>query len=191
MPLNTDNIRNLLQLVTVSIMDITSQFQNSAFQLIKVLVETKVILPEMYDLMDKLMQQIVLSHRKNVRESASGVIIAFMLGYPLGTKRFQQVLKQLLANCSYEFEDGRIAALNTLATVVRLIPIQALEDSAQMVFLPMTLRAVNDNSPACREAACDVIEKLARKVPAGLFAEFTEYGFKWLGRGVAVCAQVR
>lgn len=113
-PLRQENLRALLQLLTTSVMTVTANFQTAVFQLIRVMVDARVMLPEMYDLIDKLVEQIVLSHRKGVREAATGVVVAFLLGYPLGEKRFVGHLTQLLANCAYEFEEGRASAIDAL-----------------------------------------------------------------------------
>lgn len=180
-PLREENLRSLLQLITISVMEITANFQNVAFQLIRVLVDARVLLPEMYDLMDKLMEQLVLSQRKGIREAASGVLVAYLLGYPLGDRRFTGHLKQLLANCSYAYEEGRLSALTTLATLIRLLPLPVLEESTQMIFLPMALRVVNDGSSLCRIAAAEVVAAVVNRVGPELFSTLLEYSFKWLG----------
>lgn len=181
MPLKEQNLRLLVQLLTSSINDVTSSYQNSAFQLVKVLVECKVMLPELYDLMEKLIDLIVLAHRKNVRESASSTVVSFMLYYPLGAKRFQVHLKKLLANCAYEYPEGREAALTALSNLVRLMPLTVLEEHAHMIYLPLALRTVNDSSERCRDAACEAILYLSRKVSPELFSQFYEYACKWMG----------
>lgn len=63
-PLESKNIRSLLQLLTVSVMEITSIYQNAAFQLIKEILNTRILLPEIYEMITKLGEQIVLSQRK-------------------------------------------------------------------------------------------------------------------------------
>lgn len=181
MPLKEQNLRLLVQLLTSSINDVTSSYQNSAFQLVRVLVECKVMLPELYDLMEKLIDLIVLAHRKNVRESASTTVVSFMLHYPLGAKRFQVHLKKLLANCAYEYSEGREAALTALSNLVRLMPVAVLEEHAHMIYLPLALRTVNDPSERCRDAACEAILYLSRKISPELFAQFFEYACKWMG----------
>jgi U3 small nucleolar RNA-associated protein 20 len=80
--------------------------QSSVFPLIRAIIDIKVLIPEIYDLMDKLVEQIVLSHRKSVRESATSSVITFVLTYPLGEKRLAAHMKQFIKNCSYEYEEG-------------------------------------------------------------------------------------
>jgi U3 small nucleolar RNA-associated protein 20 len=181
MPLKESNLRLLIQLLASSITEVTSSNQSAAFQLIRVLVNFRVMLPEIYDLMEQMLDLIVLSHKRGIREAASASVISFLLHYPLGKKRFQTHLKKFIVNCSYEYEEGREAALTSLSHLLRLLPLSVLEECAQMIFLPLVLRLVNDKSKSCRGAASEAILNMCRRVSAELFATFYDYSFKWLG----------
>lgn len=181
LPIAADNLRSLVQMLTVSIMEVTSTFQTAAFQLVREIVATRVLIPEIYDLVTKLAEQIVLSQRKGVRESATSVVVTFLVTYPLGEKRVSSQLKQLINNCEFEFEEGRAAALRALVVLIKALPLSVLEDYAQMLFLPATLRVVNDKSAKCREQAAAVIVALARKVGTDTVLQLQEYALKWLG----------
>ena len=180
MPLSSDNMRSLVQLLTVSIMEVTSTFQTAAFQLVREIVATRVLIPEIYDLVTKLAEQIVLSQRKGVREAASSIVVTFLITYPLGEKRVSSQLKQLINNCEFEFEEGRTAALRALVMLIKALPLPVLEDYAQMLFLPACLRVVNDKAAHCREQAAAVIVALVRKVGTDTVLQFQEYVIKWL-----------
>ena len=180
MPLSADNMRSLVQLLTVSIMEVTSTFQTAAFQLVREIVATRVLIPEIYDLVTKLAEQIVLSQRKGVREAASSIVVTFLITYPLGEKRVSSQLKQLINNCEFEFEEGRTAALRALVMLIKALPLPVLEDYAQMLFLPACLRVVNDKAAHCREQAAAVIVALVRKVSTDTVMQFQEYVIKWL-----------
>jgi hypothetical protein len=77
-----------------------------------------------------------------VRESATSVVITFITTYPLGAKRLAAHLKQMITNCAYAYDDGRLSSFEALETLVRLLPLPVLEDNAQSIFLPMALRLV-------------------------------------------------
>lgn len=180
LPLREDSLRSLLQLLIVSIMEVATTYQNTAFNLIKVIVDLRIMLPEVYDLMGKLMEQIVLSHRKSVRESASTVVVNFLITYPIGDKKFDAHLKQMIANCSYEYEEGRTSALEALCVLIKQLPVNIVEDSAQLLFMPMILRIVNDKALKCRTAAGEVVAVLSRKVNVDIFGMFVDYSWKWM-----------
>lgn len=183
MPLSEQNVRALLQMMTLSIMEVTSSYQNAAFALIKAIIDARIVVPEVYDLITKLTEQIVLSQRKGVRDSSGAIVVEFMTHYPLGDKRLHGHMKQLITNCSYEYEDGRQASLETLLLLCKYLPVITLEDHAQMIFLPMTLRLVNDASSSCRQSAAAIVTTVARRVSGEMYALLLEYVVKWVASG--------
>lgn len=182
-PLDETSIRTLLSLLTSSILEITSTYQNSAFQLIRMIIDAKVLVPEMYDLIECLIEQIVLSHRKGVREAASSNVMQFMFTYPLGKKRMTSHIKQFIQNCSYEYEDGRCAALMLMIDVCRQLPVPVLDDFAQLIFLPMSLQVINDTSGKCRSTASDVVVALMRRCSPEKVSMCLKYSLQWIGIG--------
>jgi hypothetical protein len=166
-----------------------------------------------------LAEQIVLSQQKGVREASSSVVVTFLLTYPLGEKRALSQLQQLINNCGYEYEDGRLAAIDALHSVVKVsrlciifdsdlfvsnchsnftnvriflshlilparsslshsysqlhmssnnipqaLPPPVLEKNSELLFLPLTLRVVNDKAPKCRQAASNLLVTLSRRI---------------------------
>lgn len=180
LPLKIEKIRYLVQLLMSSMNDATSSYQTAIYQLLRSIVETRIMIPEIYDLMIKLTEQIVLPHRQNIRDSASNLIVNFIVNYPLGDKRMMAQVKQLLVNCSYEFEEGRMSALGTVETLVKALPGAAVDEFAQMIFLSLVLRVVNDSSSSCRSKASDVIVTMVRKINSDLVMDMLEYSYQWM-----------
>lgn len=188
-PLDEFKLRSLVEMLTVSITDITSSFQNPAFQLIKEIIRSRVLLPEIYDLIKKLTEQIVLSHRKGIRETSSQIVIAFMITYPMGNKRSESQLVQLLNNCNYEFEEGRSSAMETIFHILRSFPIPVIEEHAYRFFFPMTLKLVNETSRVCRDWATQILSILFRRIMnVDLLQQFHDFAMKWLGTIVNTAA---
>lgn len=183
LPFPAESIRSLVELLTTSVMEITSSYQNASFQLIKAIVEANVLLPEVYDLMNKLIEQSVLSHRKGVRDSASSTIITYILSYPLSEKRMASHIKQFLKNCSFDYEEGRLSALSIIESLVKLFPAPILLEYAKMIFLFLSLRVVNDPSVTCRQKCAEVIVHLVRRVDAQTYNSLLEYTTTWLNAG--------
>jgi U3 small nucleolar RNA-associated protein 20 len=181
LPLDIDSIRTLLSLLTSSILEVSTSYQNSSFQLIRAIVDSRIVVPEMYDLMKALIEQVVLSHRKGVRDVASTVVVTFLLSYPLGKKRLESHIKQFVANCSYEFEEGRFAALGLILDLCRLLPVPVLDEYALLIYLPMAMQVVNDNSSTCRSRAGDVITMLIRRCSVEMATQCWNYSLQWLG----------
>lgn len=70
------------------------------------------------------------------------------------------------------------------STLARLLPEQLVDKHAQLLFLPMTLRVVNDPSGPCRAAATEVLSTLAKRVRHDTFGMLADFSFKWLKRDV-------
>ena len=182
LPLNVPTIRSLLQMLMPSVMESSSVFQNSTYKLLRAIVESKVVVPEVYDIVTHLCDQIALSNRKSLRESASSIITTFVLHYPVGENKLSAVMKRLITNCNFEFEEGRFASIDMLCDLVKALPVPVLEEHAVLIFLPIALRLVNETSSKCRERAADVITSLVRRVGKDLLNLILDYTSQWLSQ---------
>ena len=191
LPLSTGQIRELLHMLTASVLDLGSAYQSAAFQLIRTIVELKIVVPEVYDIVSKLCDQLVLSHRKATRETSASIIRGFILYFPLGENKMAAILRRLITNCSYEFKDGRLASIRLLQSLSGVLPVPLLDANAQLVFLPMTLLLVNESSSECREAAGDVITTILRRVSQDIANIFAEYCMRWLEQAASFGASGR
>jgi len=181
LPLKETNIKLLLQLVNSHILEVTSSFQTAAFQLLRGIIDTQILIPEIYDVVTTLTEQMVLSHRQGIRSASMSIVIAFIINYPLSDKRLTAHIKQLLKNCEYEYEEGRLAAIEMMHRVVKLLPVPVLDDFSQVIFFSLTLRLVNEQSRPCRVGIENVIASLLRRISSELVVQYLDYCKKWLG----------
>ena len=49
-----------------------------------------------------------------MRQQCSGILLQYILDYPLGAKRLQHHLQFLITNLSFEHESGRQASVDTM-----------------------------------------------------------------------------
>jgi U3 small nucleolar RNA-associated protein 20 len=97
----------------------------------------------------------------------------------MGEDRFEQHLKQIVANISYEYQDGRLSAIQMLTAVVEKLPDELLERHAQLLFLPQVLQLVNDDSKECREAVSKSLSTLLRRSSIEVLKSFHNYTIRW------------
>lgn len=97
----------------------------------------------------------------------------------MGEERFEQHLKQIVANISYEYQDGRLSAIHMLTAVVEKLPDALLERHAQLLFLPQVLQLVNDESKECREAVSKCVSTLLRRSSLEVLQSFHNYTIRW------------
>jgi U3 small nucleolar RNA-associated protein 20 len=154
--------------------------RQTAFTLLRAILARKLVLPEVYDLMERVQELMVRSQSKQVRQLASNSLLAFLLDYPLGQPRLQAHIQFLLANLGYEHESGREAALSMLSAVIMKFPEEVVAGWAEIIFLPLVTRLVNDPSAQCRAAAAACAGQLLSRIPVPRRDHVAAYCTQWL-----------
>lgn len=154
--------------------------RQTAFTLLRAILGRKLVLPEVYDLMERVQELMVRSQSQQVRQLASNSLLAFLLDYPLGPPRLQAHLQFLLTNLAYEHESGREAVLSMLSAVIIKFPEEVIAGWAETIFLPLVTRLVNDQSAKCRTAAGACARQLLQRLPAPRRDHLAKYCAQWL-----------
>lgn len=178
MPLDDKAQRALVSLLQSAALNVGES--TSTFSLIRALVSRHVVVPEMYDLMERLLDLAVTSRRQGVRQISAQIFVRFLVEYPLGPARLAAHLKRAVANLEYEYEDGRVAAIEMLMALIGKVPTPVLDEQAQLFFLPLVLRLVQDGAPRVRGMAADALQSLLRHVSGDIYHLLLEYVMKWL-----------
>ena len=88
-------------------------------------------------------------------------------------------LKQIISNINYEYQEGRISALNLVCMVVEKLPEEVLEKYAQGFFLPLVLQLANDDSSDCRTEVSRSLQVLLKRCPTELLKSLYSFSSKW------------
>ncbi|OQS03841.1 U3 small nucleolar RNA-associated protein [Thraustotheca clavata] len=153
--------------------------QNSTFALLKALLARKLVIPEVYDLMIRVGEMMIQNQVTNVRTNCANMYLTFLLDYPLGDKRLNYHIRFVVNNLTFEYESGRISALECLDALVKKLPSDMLDTRAQFFLLPLVLRLVNDEAQSCRTLAAEVISHLFQRVSAATFSTCTATLTPW------------
>lgn len=97
----------------------------------------------------------------------------------MGEARFEQHLKQVVANISYEYQDGRLSAIEMLTAIIEKLPDELLERHAQLLFMPLVLQLVNDDAKECREAVATCLSKFLARSSTEVVQSFHNYATRW------------
>ncbi|KAJ0399024.1 hypothetical protein ATCC90586_000493 [Pythium insidiosum] len=138
--------------------------QNATYGLLKSIIASRLVIPEIYDLVVRVGEILVQSDTQTARANCATIFITFLLEYPLGAKRLTQHLHFLLKNLAYEYESGRKAVLETLHALLKKLPLELINDKAQFFLLPLVLRLANDEAAGCRTLAAEAIKTLVRRM---------------------------
>ncbi|CAM9997363.1 unnamed protein product, partial [Laminaria digitata] len=180
--LSPRQLRALLVVLQMAVAE--TEHQNATFTLIKAVVSQRIMLPEVYDLMTKLAELAVTSHRPTLRATAGQTFLTFVLQYPLGEKRLQFHLNQIVSGVSYEHAEGRLAALNLCSQLLRRLPEPNLDQLSSVFYLALVVRLVSDPAPECRAAASSAVNTLLARVSPPVFHELLAFTGQWFGVAV-------
>ena len=103
----------------------------------------------------------------------------YLVDYPMGKERLEDHLKQVVLNVKYEYEEGRLSAIDLVTEIVEKLPVALLEEHAQLFFLPLVLQFVNDESKECREALSKCLCRLLNRAPMNVVQSFYDYTVRW------------
>lgn len=156
-----------------------SDHHTMTVNVIRSIVARKLVSPELYDLMEKLLEQSVRDMTSSLRQQSSSVFVSYLLDYPLSPERVEQHLKQVVLNVKYEYPEGRLAAVAVISTLLDRLPIALIEQHAQLFFLPLTLQLVSDDSEKCRESISRAICQLLVRLPYDHQSPLCDYAVRW------------
>jgi len=154
--------------------------QQTVLQLLRAIVQRNLVVPEIYDVMKLLSEQVFTAANKQARTLSTQILVAFFIDYPLSSKRLRQHLDLLMGNLDFEVEAGRISALKMLSAILTQFPRPLLEELAQVTFLPLVQRLVNDDSAKCRNLAADVIAKLLSRLSGETVRSLLDICLRWI-----------
>jgi U3 small nucleolar RNA-associated protein 20 len=134
--------------------------QASVFAMLRAIVSRKFVVPEIYDLMDKVSEIMVTSQSPSVQELCRGVLLQFLLDYPQGKGRLRNQMTFLARNLSYVYESGRRSVMELLNAIISKFEVGLVREYSDLVFVALVMVIVNDDSAKCREMAAELIKNL-------------------------------
>ncbi|PVG02408.1 hypothetical protein CPB86DRAFT_577131 [Serendipita vermifera] len=138
--------------------------QAAVFSLLRSIVTRKLVVPEIYDMMDKVANVMVTSQSSQVQETCRNILLQFLLDYPQGKGRLRKQMTFLASNLSYIFESGRLSVMEILTAMFTKFAPELLEEYAQLFFASLVMVLANDDSAECRKKAASLIRNLYQAV---------------------------
>ncbi|KAL0018407.1 hypothetical protein WJX79_009395 [Trebouxia sp. C0005] len=163
--------------------------RQAGFGLLKAVLQRKLVVPEVYDIMTRVQEMMVRSQSAPIRQLCASVLLQFLLDYPVGDRRLQQHLHFIITNLSYEHETGREAAIEMLKVIISKFPEELVNDWCEVFFLPLVQRLTGDPSSKCREAVGASLKALMHRVAPDPLDKLAQYCLIWLGGGDARLAR--
>ncbi|KAJ7650292.1 armadillo-type protein [Roridomyces roridus] len=152
----------LLELIAPDLEEVTRQA--SVFAMLRGIVARKFVVPEIYDVMDKVSDIMVTSQSPQVQELCRNVLLQFLLDYPQGKGRLRNQMNFLAKNLSYEYESGRKSVLELLGAVLAKFEAGLVREYVDLLFIALVMVIANDDSTKCREMAAQLIKTLFKRL---------------------------
>jgi U3 small nucleolar RNA-associated protein 20 len=140
--------------------------QGAIFAALRAVVSRKFVVPEIYDLMDRVSSIMVTSQSTLVQEQCRALLMQFLLDYPQGTGRLKQQMTFLARNLDYVFESGRVSVMELLSAILAKFSDELLQEYADMFFIALVAVMANDDSEKCRTMAGALIRQLFGRLDA-------------------------
>ena len=134
--------------------------QASVFTMLRAIVARKFVVPEIYDMMEKVSEVMVTSQSTQVQELCRGVLLQFLLDYPQGKGRLRTQMSFLAKNLSYIYESGRRSVMELLHAMISKFQVDLIQEYSDLLFVALVMVIANDDSSKCREMAAQLIKSL-------------------------------
>ncbi|ORY25251.1 hypothetical protein BCR39DRAFT_485643 [Naematelia encephala] len=127
--------------------------QSAIFAILRAVVGRQFVVPEIYDLMERVSSIMVTSQSTHVQELCRGVLMAFLLDYPQGKGRLKSQMTFLAQNLDYVFESGRVSVMELLSAIFTKFSDELVSEYADLFFVALVAVLANDDSEKCRTMA--------------------------------------
>lgn len=127
--------------------------QGVVFNFLKAVLARKVVIPEVYEVLDEVAAIMVTNQTKGARDLARGVYFQFLMEYPQGKGRFSKQLAFLVKNLDYKHQEGRQSVMEAVHLLFLKVGDGLVQDIVDTFMIPLVMVIANDESTACREMA--------------------------------------
>lgn len=175
--LSTDHLHMLIQFPLF--VDIERSPSFVCLSLLKAIVNKKLVVPEIYDVVKRVAELMVTCQMEPIRKQCSQILLQFLLDYRLSEKRLQQHLDFLLVNLRYEHSSGREAVLEMIHAIIMKFPGSILDEQSQTIFVHLVVSLANDHDNKVRSMTGAAIKLLFGRVSSHSLHAILEYSLSW------------
>jgi len=156
--------------------------QSLAFNFLKAVVSQHIMLPEVYDIMEKVAMIMVVNHSKEIRDMSRSIYFQFLMEYEQGSKKLNQAFKFLVNNLDYPTQFGRQSVMEVMHSIVLRSSSSLLSQFATSFFVGLSNVVVSDESAKCREMASALISQILKKMGSNDVKSIEKYCQNWISQ---------
>jgi len=156
--------------------------QGVTFNFLKALLTRKIVISEVYEVLDSVAAIMVTNQTRGVRDLARGVYSQFLLEYPQTRERYSKQLAFLVKNLEYQHQEGRQSVMETFHLLLSKVGHEHTQDIIVTAFIPLVMVLINDDSAECREMAGALLKKLFERADEERTQTFLSLLRTWLSQ---------
>lgn len=127
--------------------------QGVTFNFLRATMARKIVITELYEVMDAVAVMMVTNQTKSARDMARGAYFQFIMEYPQSKERFSKQMSFLVKNLDYKHQEGRQSVLEAIHLLFAKVAGELAQQVLSTFFVPLVMVIVNDESNQCREMA--------------------------------------
>lgn len=154
--------------------------QGITFTFLKAVLARKIVINEIYDVMDHVAKVMVTNQSHVTREACRSAYFAFLTDYPQGSSRLSTQMSFLVANLEYPAQSGRQSVIEMMQLLVMKVDYEQIKSFLTSFFVGLVLTIVNDDSAQCREVAATVLKEIISKAGKEELSAIESFCLSWL-----------
>ncbi|KAI9803789.1 MAG: hypothetical protein M1825_001669 [Sarcosagium campestre] len=156
--------------------------QGVTFNFLRAILKRKVLVPEVYEVLDGVASIMVTNQTRGSRDLARAVYFQFIMDYPQGKARFAKQMSFLVQNLDYRYEEGRQSVLETIHLLLRKVGDDLVQEIVATFMVPLIMVLVNDDSTSCREMSGMLVKELLQRADRQRIRSFLALLQAWLSQ---------
>ncbi|KAH9837440.1 U3 small nucleolar RNA-associated protein 20-like [Teratosphaeria destructans] len=164
--------------------------QGIIYKFLRAVIGRKIVITEVYELMDEVGKVMVTNPDRHVRESARGAYVQFVLDYPQGKDRWNKQAAFLVENLRYKHPSGRQSVMEMMHQLLSKLSDEVLAQLAFTFFVALVPVQVSDADQSCRQMAGLLITKLFERADEEQLKSFLRLLGKWIDNNAKSMIQV-
>jgi U3 small nucleolar RNA-associated protein 20 len=155
--------------------------QGILFRFLRAVIGRKIVITEVYEVMDEVARMMITNPDASVRQSARSAYVQFVLDYPQGKDRWTKTTGFLVKNLDYEHVAGRHSVMEVLHTLLSKVGEEILQPLLLTFFVGLIPRLGSDTDKSCRDMAGVLIGKVYEAADGEREKTLRETVKKWMG----------
>lgn len=156
--------------------------QGLAFNFLKAVVSQHIMIPEVYDTMEKVSKIMIVNHSKEIRDMARSIYFLFLMEYDQGRGKLEKQFKFLVNNLGYATQAGRQSVMELIHLIIMKSGGELLSKLSSSFFVALANVIISDDSSKCREMATTLISSMLNKLGSGNVSDIEKYCLGWMSQ---------